>query len=123
VANIPYAELPKGILSPSSSGAVGALSHLTGKAGEGQSPASPGGLASEIIPYFSMFAPLFGYNPYNSKAPPSVRSIAAFFAAYPKAQQSARERMIRDFMQNGMNRFRAEQHSQRIFSSLRRYIK
>lgn len=129
VANLPYAELPKGILSPSSAGAIGSISHLTHKAGEGTSPLAPGGLASEIIPYFSIIAPQLGFapkwvsNPMNSKAPANVRSMAAFFAAYPKAEQSTREAMIRNYIQQGMSRWDAERRVTKAFGALRKYMR
>lgn len=123
VANLPYAELPKAILSPSSAGVVGGLTQLTHKAGEGTSPLDPQGALGQIIPYLSIIAPQLGINRFNSKAPADVRSVAAFFAAYPKAEQSVRESMVRGFIEHGMSRFKAEQQTQRVFSRLRRYMK
>lgn len=122
VANLPYQEAPKALLSPSAAGPfVGGLAHLTNKAGEGTSILDPEDLAGQVLPYWNIVGPQLGFNQFNSKAPANIRSVAAIIGAYPKAQQSLREAMIRNYMQQGMSRFKAEQQVQRALSALRRY--
>lgn len=123
---------PNFFTSPSMIGPVASeVSHMAGQSQSynppgvpvgGQQPPVGGTLLDQILPYFSAVAPQIGYNPYGSKAPPNVRSIAAFFAAYPKAKESAMEQMIRDRMeQQHLTRFQAQRAVQKLWRTLYRY--
>lgn len=113
---------PTYLTGPSMIGPV--ASSITHMGNQAQSYGPPGGTAlQQIIPFYSVLAPQFGVNPYNSKAPPNVRSVAGFFAAYPKAKESATEQMIRTNMESGMSRFQAQRQAQKTWKALYRYLK
>ena len=113
---------PTYLTSPSMIGPIG--SGISRAQSQPQSFQPPGGdMMQYLIPYFNVIAPQMGINPYGSKAPKDVRSIAAFFAAYPKAKESYREKRTRDLMEQGLTRFQAERQVMRDFSRLRRFLR